>query len=645
LAKHCLEKVRDYSVTVVQSFVECCLALQEQTYDIILLDYHLPNEDGLTILKRLREEKKIEVPVVLVTGHGHEKIAVEAMKAGAFDYVIKTHEYPANLPSIVKTVSEKYHIYKEKKHMEQEIIIRNKELQVLNAISEVVNQSLNLEKILNGAVYKVTELLDLNAGAIYILETSSNELVLQAQKTTISLPNIYNRISSESFYLYDKLIGEGKTILLNCITETPSEFFTELKEADIHAILFVPLKHKTNILGALFLASRKEGFFTERHLDLINSISNQISIAIENANLYLELGKTKNNLENVLNSSLDLIITLRSNGELKFYNDRFAKIYGNSGKEITGENILEYVPQANKKFFSNKLAELKVDKSSIYETQLKRVDGTTMPCIISQSPLKGRDEFLMVIKDISKIVNLQKQLIQTEKLSALGQMISGVAHELNNPLAGILGYSQLLLEDNIPENVRSDLQTILKETTRCQKIVKNLLTFARKQNSDRQHIDINEMLNNILDLQLYQFKVESIRLIKDFDNNLPKIIGDYNQLQQVFLNLVNNAVYALKRKAESDKQLKICTNQLNGLIRIKIIDNGIGISPANKPRIFDPFFTTKEVGMGTGLGLSICFGIIQSHNGNLLVESELGSGSTFIVELSVMEEDTLASSE
>jgi len=173
LAKSCLEKTSNYSVKIVDSSARCEQVMQKQNFDIILLDYNLQNEDGLTILNRLKQDKAMDVPIVVVTGHGHEKVAVEALKAGAFDYVVKNKDYPGFLPKVIDRVIDKHKIYKEKKRVEAEIVVRNRELQVLNAVSEVVNQSLFLEKILNGAITTLTQKLELDAGAIYLYEEFS----------------------------------------------------------------------------------------------------------------------------------------------------------------------------------------------------------------------------------------------------------------------------------------------------------------------------------------------------------------------------------------------------------------------------------------------------------------------------------------
>jgi two-component system NtrC family sensor kinase len=634
ISKLYLEKEANFSVVIVQTFEECRLKLKDQKFDIILLDYNLPSEDGLTILKYLKKDKTVDVPIVVVTGHGHEEIAVAAMKAGAFDYVIKNQDYPAILPSVVKSVIEKYRIHKEKQRMEREILIRNKELRVLNAISEVVNQSLVLEEVLNGAIERVTQLLEFDAGAIYLSADPSGELSIKVHKGFLSDSiHALRRINPTTVEFVARVFSEGLPLLINELAECGPKISGALFNNKIKAIICAPLRHKNTILGVLIVASKKSGFFTARHLKLLNAISNQISIAIENAKLYEQTEKLKTNLENVLDSSLDLIITLKKDGTLQYFNERFTEIYGYSLNEIGGKNFLDFVPDQHKKSILDKISKAKTGKTSIYETEMRKADGSLMSCLISQSPVKGSDEFLMVIKDISEVVNLQKRLIQSEKLSALGQMISGVAHELNNPLAGILGYSQLLLQEELSEQVRSDIEVIGKEAKRCQKIVKNLLTFARKNKSERQVIDINEVINSILELKSYQLKVDSIEVVKELDTFLPKVIGDYHQLQQVFLNLINNAHDALRFVEKPNKQIVVATEQFEDFLRIKIIDNGMGISDEDKIRIFDPFYTTKEVGQGTGLGLSICYGIVQSHQGNFYVESELGKGATLVVEL------------
>jgi len=633
LAKSCLEKTSNYSVKIVDSSARCEQVMHEQNFDIILLDYHLHNEDGLTILNRLKEGEALDVPIVVVTGHGHEKVAVEALKAGAFDYVIKNNDYPGFLPKVIKRVLEKHNIYKEKKRVEAEIIVSNRELQVLNAVSKVVNQSLFLDKILNGAITTLTRKLELHAGAIYLYDESQNEFHLKASEGVFKELELSKEVDLNPTDFVQGVISNGHHNLIVDLTENTTKFAALLDRNNLSSLAVVPMRYKDKTLGVLLLASIQKDFFKSRYTELLVSISNQISIAVANASLYEQTEGLKNDLENVLNSSLDSMITIASDGTIKFFNDQFAKFFGVASDKIGGKNFLVFVPEHLHGFFREKTAELKSGKASSYEIEMCVAGGNCASCLVSQSPLKGRDDFLLVIKDISQVVQLQKQLMRSEKLSALGQMISGAAHEINNPLAGIYGYSQLLLEEELPTQVRSDIEVILRETKRCQNIVKNLLTFARKHNSEREPIDTNEIINSVLELQGYQLKVDGIELEEELDERLPKITGDYHQLQQVFVHLINNANHALKESKKTPKKLAVHSEFVQDSVQIKISDNGVGISNENKDKIFDPFFTTKEVGEGTGLGLSICFGIVESHQGKLFVDSTPGQGSTFTLEL------------
>ncbi len=639
LARICLQRAGFEHINLVNSSAKCRAILKTQIFDIILLDYDLPNEDGLAILRRLKKQKLTEAAIVLVTGHGHEKIAVESMKAGAFDYIVKSGDYPGILPNVVKRVFEKFQIYREKKRMEEEILLRNRELQALSSVSTVLNESLILEEILVGAVGKIAKHLVLEAVTIYLKKSHEPDFLLAAGTGTLAEISRFRKLTSHDFEDIFSALTRHKQFFTDDLSATSLD---DLATEGMRSLVAFPLVHKTKVLGALLAASKDIDYFSERRLKLLSSISSQIAISIQNANLYSQTDELKNNLENVFNSSLDLIITVDSDGRIRFFNERFAKIHSGAD-DFLGKNVLDFVPDNRRDLFKRKFEELKRGCASIYETEMLGPGGTAMPCLISQSRLKGREEFLMVIKDTSAIAQLQEQLIQSEKLSALGQMIAGAAHELNNPLAGILGYGQLLLEESLAPNVRSDVNVILKEARRCQNIVQNLLTFARKQNSTRQLIDINEVLKGVLDLQTYQLRVDGIDVTRELHPSLPGVFGDYHQLQQVLLHLIKNAHDALQKKPRTHRQMHIRTTSSGKMVQIIVSDNGIGISAEHKNRIFEPFFTTKEVGAGTGLGLSMCFGIVQSHQGKMYVESEPGKGATFTVELPVLpaEENTM----
>jgi two-component system NtrC family sensor kinase len=226
--------------------------------------------------------------------------------------------------------------------------------------------------------------------------------------------------------------------------------------------------------------------------------------------------------------------------------------------------------------------------------------------------------------------------MHTEKMAALGQLVSGVAHEVNNPLAAIVGFTDLLLENPaIPDEAKEELSVILQEAQRTRVIVQNLLSFARQMPAQREPVQVNSILRQTMKLRAYDFSNHGVELIEEYAEELPAVIGDPSQLQQVFLNIINNAYDAVQETRRAGK-IKVSTTQRNAYIEVSFRDNGPGISKMD--RIFDPFFTTKEVGKGTGLGLSICYGIIRAHSGEIIARNNAeGFGSTFVVRLPLAE--------
>lgn len=236
-----------------------------------------------------------------------------------------------------------------------------------------------------------------------------------------------------------------------------------------------------------------------------------------------------------------------------------------------------------------------------------------------------------------EIRKMQSHLIQQEKLASLGKLAAGIAHEINNPLGGILIYSHLLLEEapsGSPE--RDNLKKIVKETTRCKDIVKGLLQFARPRDPEMIQTEVNEILENSLSIMEGQALFQNIELQKRYANDLPKIVADNAQLQQVFMNIILNGVEAMDGNGTLTIKTFLGDDKKN--IHIEFVDTGHGIKEENKKRLFEPFFTTKEVGKGTGLGLAISYSIIQKHKGTIKVTSQEGKGSTFTVIIPVKKE-------
>lgn len=238
-------------------------------------------------------------------------------------------------------------------------------------------------------------------------------------------------------------------------------------------------------------------------------------------------------------------------------------------------------------------------------------------------------------QDAYQSLNLaQEQLLQSEKMAAVGQLISGVAHELNNPLTAILGYSQLLQAEELTNSRGADyIEKLYKQAQRTHHIVQSLLSFARQHKPERKSVDVNQILEDTLILREYDMKLNSIRIHREFQPDLPLTGGDFHQLQQVFLNILNNAVDAVIEKSAKG-EIWIRTMLAGNRLRVEITDNGPGVKDPH--RVFDPFYTTKPVGKGTGLGLSICYGIVKEHGGEIQVRNSPPRGATFAIVLPVL---------
>lgn len=250
----------------------------------------------------------------------------------------------------------------------------------------------------------------------------------------------------------------------------------------------------------------------------------------------------------------------------------------------------------------------------------------------------GRLAGLVSFTDITERKQQNERLMVTDRLASIGELAAGTAHELNNPLTSVLGFTQLVMEKDIPDDIREDLKLIYSEAQRAADVTKNLLTFARKQAPVKQLNQINNIIEDVLKLRAYEHKANNIEVQTQLAPDLPEIKVDYFQMQQVFLNIIINAEYFMT-EAHNRGTLTITTKKRNGSVRISIADDGPGISKENLSRIFNPFFTTKEAGKGTGLGLSICHGIVSEHGGRIYAKSQPGKGATLFVELPINSAD------
>jgi two-component system NtrC family sensor kinase len=242
---------------------------------------------------------------------------------------------------------------------------------------------------------------------------------------------------------------------------------------------------------------------------------------------------------------------------------------------------------------------------------------------------------------VETLKTTQHQLIESEKLAGIGEFVAGVAHELNNPLTSVMGFAELLQQAEMAEPQRRLLDMIAKSAKRCTKIVQSLLSFARRHAPERKVVSVNEIVESAVEILQYQMRTSNIEVVSQLDPRLPATMVDPHQMQQVFLNIVNNARQAMEG-GEKGGSLRITTLTAGERVRIVFQDSGPGIGEENLKKIFNPFFTTKEVGKGTGLGLSLCYGIVTEHGGSIAAQSKPGLGATFTIELPISQEAAAA---
>ena len=349
------------------------------------------------------------------------------------------------------------------------------------------------------------------------------------------------------------------------------------------------------------------------------------------------LSRSEARYRNLVESASDAIVTLDANGRFTTVNHAAEIISGYRREELVGQWFAPMLSDDELPKALGHFQKALAGETGLFETQFYRKDGEGRTISVTYSTPQRDEEVLCLIRDVTDQKMLQEQLIQSEKMSAIGQLVSGVAHELNNPLAGISAFAQLLLaEKRFPPDQRTAAETIYSEARRASRIVQNLLTFARQHKAEKGPAAMNQVLDDTLELRGYELRVRGIDVRREYDEALPDTMGDAHQLQQVFLNLITNAEQAMERAEGRHHRLTVRTRRAGDAIRIEVEDTGSGVPVNLLERIFNPFFTTKPTGHGTGLGLSISLGIVREHEGRIWAENAAQGGARFVVELPVI---------
>ena len=521
LLKYMAHSRPEFSFSVAVDGEECLAMLAEDGYSAVVLDYLLPGMVGTDVLKEMRARGH-DLPVVIVTGQGDEYVAVEAMKAGACDYVVKDERYFSNLPHTIDRALELNRLMVASRKLQDDIVEHNKALVRLSMMTREINSCLRSSSLPPIVVEGAARLLGADAAALLLFKDDSQEVEYAAFHGFDGVPDPV-RVFEDG--------GLRELVLSAAGSGGPVRFGR--RELDGFAgpvtLVSAPLSCGSKMSGCLVaLSAGGSDGFSDPDLEILGLVAGHAAVALDNARLF---------------------------------------------------------------------------------------------------------------EKASEAGRLKDQLYQSEKLASVGQLVSGVAHELNNPLTAVMGYTQMLMMTDTDKRRLEDLRRVNESAQRCKKIVNNLLSYARRHKPETTLSNMNDTIRETVALRAYDLKVNNIELRDELSESLPDIKMDVHQMQQVILNLLINAEQAVQSTGEAKGRITVSTSitEREGvrLARVVVEDDGPGVPDSELSRIFEPFYTTKEPGKGTGLGLPICRGIVSEHGGELWAENIEGRGARFVVEIPV----------
>jgi PAS domain S-box-containing protein len=531
----------------------------------------------------------------------------------------------------------------EDKKAEEERERHTKELSTLCTIYSALNAPADLQTRINQAVQELLDYLDADAICIYLLQEDgkfhlrhSQGLSEAACKNVMVVDEksiIYHVAQRNEFTIYEEVPQSGLDEI--CFFE----------EKTLPSLAYIPISSKDRgAFGVIRIGSKEVIHYRQEQRDVLELIGNRIGVAIENAMLQEQYIKSEEKYRILFNSDPHPTFILDSDTfKILDTNQRAQDSYGYSRDELLGLPFLE-LGDENDNELTHGLHNLTENQSILFtKKQHYRKGGQPFYVTVNMSPATYGDSKVVIASttDISEIVEKETQLIQAGKMTTLGVMAAGMAHEINQPLNVIQVCADFFLKmlnrgQSIPdEDLRSMANDIVANVERAAGVIKHVRDFARQSEIVRSKVDINDPIKDVFKVLGHQLKVHDIIVQLDLQPDLPKISAEHNRLEQVFINLVTNAIDAMDERGTQpdtpnpEKKLTIRSCTESGHVVVYVSDTGIGMSADIKNKIFEPFFTTKKIGKGTGLGTSISYGIIKDYEGTIAVDSDVGQGTTF----------------
>ncbi|HEU4680625.1 MAG TPA: ATP-binding protein, partial [Gemmatimonadales bacterium] len=505
---------------------------------------------------------------------------------------------------------------------------RISELFSLQELSYVLSESIQLDRIVEQVVKYAERFLQADGAIVVLVEGESKALRVVAASGT--LEHLLGKVSEGSGNLL-RLAIERDRIEVAEGGGTPDVCL--FPEMTVRSAAVAPLRAQGITMGALAVADRQGGPFSTEDLWLFSTVATNASVVLANSRLYEMVRRSEEEWEIAFNALTEGLAVVGPTGDILRANRALAALADLPEREIVGRNFGQMLFGATDAIAGLIEAAYRGERPA---PLVIRPEQSHRVLRLTAAPLAGaeRGTVVVLIEDVTEQRILEAQLIQSDKMASIGQLVSGVAHELNNPLTSIAGLAELLLEAPHPELPREHLRVIHDQAERAGRIVRNLLTFARKGVPEQTAVDLNDVVVRTSLLIVYELQLHGIDLDSELSDEAPVILGDRYELQQVLLNLVTNAVQAVSGlEPGKPRRITLSTSRVGGVALLRVRDTGPGVPKDVVPYLFTPFFTTKAPGEGTGLGLSLSYGLIKAHGGVLEYEAPAQGGAEFRVTL------------
>jgi two-component system NtrC family sensor kinase len=645
---------RGLQVVGVRTADEAEAAMAGRPFGVAIVDLRLGSESGLDLVKRLRA-RDASIETIVISADRRLSSALESFEQDVFAFLPKPLD-PAHVFATVERAMERRRDAVERRRLTWELAL-------LNEVAEIVASSLEIDAVLQRAVDRLLVTFDSQFAFVRLTPITGGRPVVTvgAGIAPAQLEAIYREVKGR--VPSDEVFETGRPVRVGAANK--ADYGSKIPpDISWQCTISVPITAGPQLLGVITLVSSNREAFSDDDERILVTIGRQFGVAVANAQLYQRVHRAKVEWERTFDAISDPIAVFDAERRTMRVNVALAALRGWRITETQGRACSDTGlcgADGPECLVGRALADGRQHSQEVVTTDERIFAVTALPVQgaaavvlfakeVTEERLQARRLRALSAEltttnakltvTVDRLQATQMQLVQSEKLSAIGQLVAGVAHELNNPLTSVIGYAQLVQEaiGQHPElsvaadSMLDDIARVLSESDRAARIVRNLLTFARRQTSERTRTDLADLCRRVVALRTYDHQVRHLQVAVELAEDLPPVYIDDGQIQQALLNLILNAEQALRGEAEPRLRLRLIAEPASSSLLVSVTDSGHGIDPENLPRVFDPFFTTRGVGEGTGLGLSIVYGIVRDHGGQIWVESAKGE-TTFFVRL------------